>query len=176
MRNDPVGARKIPNASEKSRIKGRESKSLMFYEIAANNPASRSTPCDNQAFTKYFCALPLRITIRFIMTDVEPRTADLVSLYSAMTKETMPQLACTTHKNWPVHNDHCFQRIVLDTVCEGVWYDHLQRPAYKHLSREQALQAVDLCNDILAGKADLVALNTQSLIWRGKLPPNQTSG
>ena len=105
------------------------------------------------------------------MTDAELRTANLVSLYSVMTKETMPQLACTTHKNWPVCNDYCFQRIVLDTVCEVVWYDHLPRPAYKHLSREQALQAVDLCDYIITGKADLVALNTQPLIWRGKLRP-----
>ena len=110
------------------------------------------------------------------MTDAELRTADLVSRYSVMTKETMPQLACTTHKNWPVRNDHCFQRIVLDTVCEGVWYDHLPRPAYKHLSHKQALQAVELCNDIIAGKADLVALNTQSLKWRGKLHPHRTGG
>ena len=110
------------------------------------------------------------------MIDAELRTADLVSRYSVMTKETMPQLACTKHRNWPVRNDHCFQRIVLDTVCEGVWYDHLRRPAYKHLSRKQALQAVDLCENIIAGRADLVALNTQSLIWRGKLRPNRTSG
>ena len=110
------------------------------------------------------------------MTDAEMRTADLVSRYSVMTKETMPQLACTTHKNWPVRNDHCFQRIVLDTVCGGVWCDQLPRPAYKHLSHKQALQAVDLCADIIAGKADLVALNTQSLIWRGKLRPNRTGG
>ncbi len=110
------------------------------------------------------------------MTDAELRTADLVSRYSVMTKETMPQLACTTHKNWPVRNDHCFQRIVLDTVCEGVWYDHLPRPAYKHLSHKQALQAVDLCADIIAGKADLVALNKQSLKWRGKLHTHRTGG
>ena len=176
MRNAPVGARKTPNASEKSRIKGRESEGLMIYEIAANNPASRSTPCDNQAFAKRFCALRLRVTKEVVMTDAELRTADLVSRYSVMTKETMPQLACTTHKNWPVRNNHCFQRIVLDTVCEGVWYDHLPRPAYKHLSHKQALQAVDLCNDIIAGKADLVALNTQSLKWRGKLHTHRTGG
>ncbi len=176
MRNAPAGARKIPNASEKIRIKGREPEDPMIYEIAVNNPASRSTHCHNQAFAKRFCALRLRITKEVAMTDAKLRAAALVSRYSVMTKETMPQLACTTHKNWPVRNDHCFQRIVLDTVCEGVWYDHLPRPAYKHLSRKQALQAVDLCNDIIAGKADLVALNTQSLKWRGKLHTDRTGG
>ena len=85
------------------------------------------------------------------MTEVEPRTADLVSRYAVMTKETMPHLARTTHTHWPVRNDHCFQRIVLDTICGGVWYDHLQRPAYKSLTHAQALQAVALCNDIVDG-------------------------
>lgn len=105
------------------------------------------------------------------MFNREPRTADLVSRYAVMTKETMPNLARTTHTHWPVRNDHCFQRIVLDTICGGVWYDHLQRPAYKSLSHAQAQQAASLCDDIVAGKADLAALNTQSLIWRGKLRP-----
>jgi hypothetical protein len=103
------------------------------------------------------------------MKNVELTREELVAYYIEMTKETMPRLASTTHKNWPVRNDHCFQRIILDTLCGGIWYDRLSRPAYKHLSREQALQAVNLCNDIIAGTVDLVALNRQSLLWRGKL-------
>ena len=92
------------------------------------------------------------------MTNVELTREELVVFYIEMTKETMPQLATTTHKNWPVRNDHCFQRIILDTLCGGIWYDHLPRPAYKHLSHKQALQAVNLCNNIIAGTVDLVAL------------------
>ena len=103
------------------------------------------------------------------MTNTDLNSKELVSYYIELTKKTMPQLANTTHKNWPVRNDHCFQRIILDTICGGIWYDHLPRPAYKHLSYKQASQAVNLCNDIIAGTADLVALNRQSLIWRGKL-------
>ena len=53
------------------------------------------------------------------MTKEEPRTNDLVTQYMVLTKEIMPQLARTSHRHWPVHNDHCFQRIVLDTVCDG---------------------------------------------------------
>jgi ATP-dependent protease Clp ATPase subunit len=37
-------------------------------------------------------------------------------------------------------------------------------------------ECVDLCNDIIAGKADLVALNKQSLKWRGKLHTDRTGG
>ena len=102
------------------------------------------------------------------MINRDPRTADLVSRYAVMTKETMPNLARTTHTHWPVRNDHCFQRIVLDTICGGVWYDHIARPAYKHMTRAQAEQAVALSEAIADGAADVHALNRQSLIWRGK--------
>ena len=103
-------------------------------------------------------------------------TADLVSRYIELTKEVMPHLARTSHKHWPVGNDHCFQRIILDAVCGGVWYDYLPRPAYKNLTHDQAANAVKLCNDIISGDADLIVLNKQSLQWRGKtgatpLPP-----
>lgn len=86
-----------------------------------------------------------------------------------LTKELLPELARTERRDWPVREDHCFQRIVLDAVCGGVWYEHLDRPAYKHLSPQQAEQAADLCRDIAAGKADLAQLNRQSLMWRGRL-------
>ena len=81
----------------------------------------------------------------------------------------MPVFALDKKRDWPVQNDHCFQRIVLDTICEGVWYDHIARPAYKHLSPTQALAAVQLCEQIIAGQIDLTALNQKSLAWRGKL-------
>ena len=103
-------------------------------------------------------------------------TADLASRYIVLTKEVMPHLARTSHKHWPVSNDHCFQRIILDTVCGGVWYDYLPRPAYKTMTHDEAANAVKLCNDIISGDADLIVLNKQALQWRGKtgatpLPP-----
>ena len=103
-------------------------------------------------------------------------TADLVSQYILLTKEVMPHLARTSHKHWPVSNDHCFQRIILDAVCGGAWYDYLPQPAYKNLTHDQAANAVKLCNDIISGDVDLIVLNNQSLQWRRKtvatpLPP-----
>ena len=95
-------------------------------------------------------------------------TADLASRYILLTKEVMPHLARTSHKHWPVSNDHCFQRIILDAVCGGVWYAYLPRPTYKNLTHDQAANAVKLCNDIISGDADLIVLNKQSLQWRGK--------
>ena len=80
----------------------------------------------------------------------------------------MPALAQTSKRHWPVRNDHCCQRIVLDTICGGVWYDHIARPACKHLSQAQATLAVQLCNQIIAEQTNLNVLNQQSLAWRGK--------
>ncbi|WP_299612694.1 hypothetical protein [uncultured Tateyamaria sp.] len=94
---------------------------------------------------------------------------DPVGRYLTLTQQVMPRLASEPGRNWPVRNDHCFQRIVLDTLCGVVWYDHLVRPAYKHLTFDQALQAVSLCDDIITGRANLHDLNRQSLAWRGKL-------
>jgi hypothetical protein len=103
-------------------------------------------------------------------TDNTNRLADLVSRYMVLTKDVIPQMARDPAINWPVRNDHCFQRIVLDNVCGRPWFDHLARPAYKHLSKDQAVRAVQLCKAIIAGHADLNDLNSKSLIWRGKQP------
>lgn len=95
---------------------------------------------------------------------------DVINRYRHLTGTIMPDLARSGKTEWPVRNDHCFQRIVLDAVCNGVWYDYIARPAYKHLSAAQALRAVQLCEDIISGRADLADLNWKSLTWRGKLP------
>jgi hypothetical protein len=98
------------------------------------------------------------------------RTADIVSRYMVLTKEVMPEMARDPNINWPVRNDHCFQRIVLDNVCGGPWFDHLPRPAYKHLSQDQAVHALQLCEAIIDGHENLFDLNNKSLSWRGKSP------
>ena len=100
---------------------------------------------------------------------MEEKTESLISTYMHLTKEVLPSLARGDRRDWPVSEDHCFQRIVLDHVCGGVWYEHLNRPAFKHLTNNQAQRAVELCRDIADGRADLKQLNKQSLIWRGKL-------
>nr|WP_293448512.1 hypothetical protein [Planktotalea sp.] len=102
------------------------------------------------------------------MTSIAARTADLLSRYMVLTKEVMPQMARDPSVKWPVRNDHCFQRIVLDNVCDGPWFAHLSKPAYKSLSHAQAARAVQLCEDIIADRVDLFDLNKRSLNWRGK--------
>ena len=114
------------------------------------------------------------ITFRAVaaLSDKTDKPRDLINDYLHLTKTVLPSMARSGERDWPVHEDHCFQRIVLDTICGGVWYKHLDRPAYKHLTNEQAKTAVRLCQDIADGRADLQQLNRQSLIWRGKLKTN----
>ena len=85
-----------------------------------------------------------------------------------LTKNVMPCLALTAGRNWSVREDHYFQRIVLNTICCGVWYEHLERPAYKNLTIEQAQRAVQLFRDIIDASVDFWQLNRQWLIWRRK--------
>lgn len=105
-----------------------------------------------------------------IGTDVRQH---LIDTYLNLTRDVLPALAHTERRDWPVRNDHCFQRIVLDNICGGVWYAHLQRPAYKHLTQDQARRAVALSRDIADGKVDLHRLNDKSLAWRGKRPAHR---
>ena len=105
--------------------------------------------------------------------DAEKEEKDtLIATYMHLTKEVLPSLARSDRADWPVSEDHCFQRIVLDHVCGGAWYAHLGRPAYKHLTNDQAQRAVELCQGIIEGREDLRQMNQQSLIWRGKLKTN----
>ncbi len=96
------------------------------------------------------------------------KTRDLVDANQHLTKEILPSLERTSKHNWPVRKDHCFQRIVLDTICGGVWYAHQDPPAYKNLTHDQAQRAVNLCREIEKGNAEPQRMNDQSLIWRGK--------
>ena len=94
---------------------------------------------------------------------------ELINSYLHLTKNVLPSLAKDGSRTWPVVEDHCFQRIVLDTICGGVWYEFIDRPAYKHLTVEQVSAAVQLCEAIIDGHLNIQELNQQSLIWRGNL-------
>jgi hypothetical protein len=79
--------------------------------------------------------------------------------------------AARTHPDWPIRLDHCFARVILDHVCGRPWREVLPAPAYKHLSAEQLRSALELGEEIGAGRVDLSVLNRASLVWRGKLTP-----
>lgn len=87
-----------------------------------------------------------------------------------LTRGVLPGRAAA--ERWPLRADHCFQRVVLDAVCGGRWYDHVEgRPAYRTLD-EARLRAAVLLAERLADEADarslLQDLDAASLAWRGK--------
>ena len=80
-------------------------------------------------------------------------------------REDLPA-AAAARADWPVRQDHCFGRIVLDAVCGGPWRDTVAAPAWRHLPPERLEAAIGLADAILAGEADLAALNDSSLALR----------
>lgn len=82
-----------------------------------------------------------------------------------LTRVTMPGIAA--ERAWPVRNDHCFQRILLDNAVGGVWYDHIPaRPAYRHADDALLARAVALGKACVDGSEGLDRLNQRSLAWR----------
>lgn len=96
--------------------------------------------------------------------DLHDRAA-LEQRWLALTRDVLPALAVA--RRWPVRADHCFQRSLLDAAVGGCWYDAVKgRPAYRHIDAAALARAVALGEAVVAGEADLHALNRQSLAWR----------
>lgn len=95
------------------------------------------------------------------------RRLKLEQEWKHLTEQALPAAARTA--GWPITEDHCFQRVLLDNACGGVWYDHVAaRPAYRHASDDILLSAVTLGRAALDGRANIDRLNRMSLKWRGK--------
>ena len=92
--------------------------------------------------------------------------AALEARWFALTREELPAVAPS--RDWPVRFDHCFQRILLDDACGGRWTDAIERPAYAHAPDTILRAAIATGEKVLAGEADLWALDAKSLTWRGK--------
>lgn len=91
--------------------------------------------------------------------------SELRARYRAVIDEELPAAA---DPGWPIRDDHCFARIVLDDLFGGVWYDHVDgRPAYEQLSAAELTEAIATAERLLdEGRPAVVELNEQSLRWR----------
>jgi hypothetical protein len=101
-----------------------------------------------------------------------PAVEALRARWLVLTKDRLPSRARA--ERWPLREDHCFQRVLLDAACGGRWYDHVPgRPAYRHLDADRLGHAVALA-ERLAVEPDaatlLRELDARSLAWRGKRP------
>ena len=93
---------------------------------------------------------------------------ELNEKWFALTRDRMPDLA--ESRDWPVSEDHCFQRILLDNAIGAKWADQIPAPAYIHAPDEVMRRAVELGEAAIEGSEDLAALNANSLAWRGHTP------
>lgn len=100
------------------------------------------------------------------MSDLET----LRSKYLRLVNVTLPTYAKT--RNFPVHLNHCFGRIILDTLFCGKWdlfLDRKKGAAYKQLSEAQLALAIEIAEKIIYETDDHIRfLNEQSLKVRGK--------
>ena len=92
---------------------------------------------------------------------------DLTALrgrYRRTVASELPQRA-RRHGDWPIEADHCFARVVLDTLFEDVWDDHVDgSPAYEQLSADELRAANEIAERMLdGGRSTVEALNRRSL-------------
>ncbi|MEL6196864.1 MAG: GCN5-related N-acetyltransferase [Pseudomonadota bacterium] len=100
--------------------------------------------------------------------DAAP-AADLRARWRDLVERRLPA-AAAGRPDWPVREDHCFARILLDHAHGRPWREVVTPPAWRNTEVAVLRRAVVTGEAVLAGKADLAALNRQSLTLRGKAP------
>lgn len=76
--------------------------------------------------------------------------------------------AVTLQRRWPVSEDHCFARILLDNACGRPWRETIAPPAWRNAPDDILMQAIMAGDQVLTGDVDLDELNDRSLEMRGK--------
>lgn len=96
---------------------------------------------------------------------------DLTPLRETYLRKVTETLPAQASQDWPISEDHCFSRVVLDNVFRDAWYDHVNgRPAYKNLSESELERAIAIADQMLEdGRSAVVERNENSLRWRGEL-------
>ena len=88
--------------------------------------------------------------------------------YLQLVNVILPSIAVA--KGFPVHLNHCFQRICLDNLFGGCWYDFLivgKIAAYKQLDVTQLQQLTNITQSLVDRDCNHInLLNQQSLQWR----------
>jgi hypothetical protein len=81
---------------------------------------------------------------------------------------SLPQAAQHRERGWPISQNHCFARILLDNACGCPWREVIAAPAWKNAPPALLEAALQLGNAVLMNEVDLVELNRRSLRMRGK--------
>jgi len=90
--------------------------------------------------------------------------------YLFLTNDVLPDLGQKNH--WSIHENHCFQRILLDHLFQDCWYQHLPKgpiPAYRQLDLGQLGLLLRSTHQMCwMSHSEVAQQNQQSLRWRGK--------
>ena len=100
-------------------------------------------------------------------TSDPPDETALRRHWRTLVDERLPA-AARGEPHWPVRLNHCFARILLDDACGTPWRERVRPPAWRNAPPEVLARAVATGEAVLAGEADLTALNRRSLRLRGK--------
>jgi hypothetical protein len=97
----------------------------------------------------------------------EEKTQTRVRLLKAW-EETIQRLVEKSQGvgGYPVKEDHCFKRILLDHICGGVWYEKISKPAKAHMSLEQLEGGIEAGRQMLENPERSWKWNRESLEWR----------
>jgi hypothetical protein len=99
-----------------------------------------------------------------LFSELNEREA-LEAQWLELTRLSLPGVALS--RKWPIVNDHCFQRVLLDNACNAHWATVITgKPAYRHAPDATLRAAVELGMAVLAGTQDITILNNRSLVWR----------
>ncbi|MGI4852977.1 MAG: hypothetical protein ACRYF4_02880 [Janthinobacterium lividum] len=93
------------------------------------------------------------------MTPVDDR-ATRVAEWKRLTEQVLPALA--KQHRWPLRLDHCFKRVCLDFAYDDVWYDHVQKPAERHMSDEALQGSIACANEIVEQGVPLLRLRNEA--------------
>ena len=98
-----------------------------------------------------------------------PHRYELRDRYLELTRVELPAEA--RKRGWPVTEDHCFMRILLDRLFGDCWYHHLDTrlTAYKQLNDKQLRRCIAMAEQLLAADVNVLQQwDCQSLTWPGK--------
>ena len=104
---------------------------------------------------------------RFALSDRRfMEDAGLRARWRDLVDNRLPARARDFGRAWPVSQNHCFARILLDAVCGRPWRETIAAPAWRRASSEQLRAAIELGERVLEGEADLFVLIEASLrLW-----------
>lgn len=75
----------------------------------------------------------------------------------------------SNNKQYPVHLNHCWARIILDNICDDKWSNVLTKPAYKNLNKHMLERAISIAKSLVNSSDLAIYLNNRSLKFRNKL-------